>query len=174
MPHCRIIVVGVYSPINRTKDTKTMNKNKYVLVSLLLLVFSLTVSNGVAQEPGTDKGKLKTCTPFLITGKMPHLTKMLMQHWDNAVLNLSDDQKSKLLVIQKKTIGDAQRLGKEISPLENQVAAGSLSGKTPEELKELVQKVAKLRTEATMVHLQCIYNTSNILDQRQLVFLNSL
>jgi hypothetical protein len=151
-----------------------MNKSKFVLVTLLLLVFSLTVTNGMAQGAGAGKGKQKNSTPFLITGKMPHLTKMLMQHWDNAELNLSDDQKSKLLVIRKETIGSAQKLGKEISPLENQVAAGSLSGKTPEKLKELVQKVAELRAEATMVHLQCIYNTSNILNEKQLALLNNL
>ena len=151
-----------------------MNKNKLVLVTLLLLVFSLTVTNGMAQGPGASKGKQKNSTPFLITGKMPHLTKILMQHWDNAELNLSDDQKIKLLVIRKETIGNAQKLGKEISPLENQVAAGSLSGKTPEELKEFVQKVAGLRAEATMVHLQCIYNTSNILNEKQLALLNNL
>lgn len=150
-----------------------MNKSKFILVTLLLLVISLTVSNAMAQGPGAGKGKQKNSTPFLITGKMPHLTKMLVQHWDNTELNLSDEQKSKLLVIRKETIGNAQELGKEISPLENQVAAGSLSGKTPEELKELVQKIAGLRAEATMVHLQCIYNTSNILDQRQLAFLNN-
>lgn len=151
-----------------------MNKSKFILVTLLLLVFSLAVNNGMAQGAGTGKGKQENSTPFLITGKMPHLTKILMQHWDNVELNLSDDQKSKLLVIRKETIGNAQKLGKEISPLENQVAAGSLSGKTPEELKELVQKVAGLRAEATMVHLQCIYSTSSILNQKQLALLNSL
>jgi hypothetical protein len=151
-----------------------MNKSKFILVTLLLLVFSLTVTNGMAQGSGADKGKQKNSSPFLITGKMPHLTKILMQHWDNAELNLSDEQKSKLLVVRKETIGSAQRLGKEISPLENQVAAGSLSGKTPEELKELVQKVAGLKAEATMVHLQCIYDTSNILNEKQLALLHNL
>jgi hypothetical protein len=116
----------------------------------------------------------KTNSPFLITGKMPHLTKLLMQQWDNAELHLSDEQKSKLLVVRKETIGNAQRLGKEISPLENQVVEGSHSGKTPEELQSLVQTIAKLKAEATMTHLQCIYNSSNILDQQQLAFLNSL
>ena len=151
-----------------------MNKSKFVLVTLLLLVFSLTVTNGMAQGAGADKGKQKNSTPFLITGKMPHLTKILMQHWDNAELNLLDEQKSKLLVVRKETIGNAQKLGKEISPLENQVATESLSGKTPEELKELVQKVAGLRAEATMVHLQCIYDTSNILNEKQLALLHNL
>ena len=147
-----------------------MNKNRIALITILLVLFSMSASNLMAQ--GSGKGKNNS--PFLITGKMPHLTKILMQQWDNAELHLSDEQKSKLLVVRKETIGNAQRLGKEIAPLENQVAEGSHSGKTPEELQSLVQTIAGLKAEATMIHLQCIYNTSNILDQQQLTFLNSL
>jgi hypothetical protein len=120
------------------------------------------------------KGQQKKDSPFLITGKMPHLTKLLMQQWDNAALHLTDDQKTKLLVVRKETISGAQKLGKEIKPLENQVAAGSRSGKTPEELQSLVQSVAKLKVSATMIHLQCIYNTSAILKKEQLELLMTL
>jgi predicted small secreted protein len=149
-----------------------MTKTRIALLTVLLVIFSLSAGNVMAQ--GAGKGKQKNSPPFLITGKMPHLTKLLMQQWDNSELHLSDEQKSKLLVVRKETIGDAQKLGQEITPLEKQVAEGSLAGKTPDELQSLVQAIAGLKAEATMVHLRCIYNTSNILDQQQLDFLNNL
>jgi len=146
-----------------------MIKTRITLITVLLMIFSLSAVNLMAQ--GAGNGKQKNSPPFLITGKMPHLTKLLMQEWDNSELHLSDEQKSKLLVVRKETFGDAQKLGKEITPLEKQVAEGSLSGKTPDELRPLVQKIAGLKAEATMVQLQCIYDFSNVLDQQQLAIL---
>ncbi len=147
-----------------------MNKTPNALLTVLLVLLSLSAVNVMAQ----GSGKQKSSPPFLINGKMPHLTKLLMQQWDNTDLPLSDTQKSKLLVVRKDTIGGVQKLGKEIAALENQIAEGSLSGKTPEELGSMVQAVAKLKTEATMIHLHCIYNTRKILDQQQSDFLDKL
>ena len=147
-----------------------MNTFKYLTISLMVVLLSLATVNCMAQ----GKGQQKKDSPFLITGKMPHMTKMLMQQWDNAALYLTDAQKSKLLVIRKQTISGAQGLGKKIAPLENQVAKAISSGKTPEELQSLVQEIAKLKAEATMIHLRCLYNTSAILDQNQLELLKTL
>lgn len=147
-----------------------MNKTYTAVLTVLLVIFSLSAVNGMAQE----SGKQKNSPPFLITGKMPHLTKLLMQQWDNTELNLSETQKSKLLVVRKDTIGGVQKLGKEIAALENQVAEGSLSGKAPEELGSIVQSVARLKAEATMIHLRCIYNTRRILNQQQSDFLGNM
>lgn len=147
-----------------------MRKTCTALITTLLLLFFLSAVNGMAQA----NGKQQNSPPFLITGKMPHLTKLLIQHWDNTELHLSDTQKSKLLVIRKETIEGVQKLSKEIAVLESQIAEGSLSGKAPEELGSMVQAVAKLKTEATMIHLRCIYNTRRILDQQQSDFLNKL
>ncbi len=139
-------------------------------IALMVLTLSLTAVSCMAE----GKGQHKKDSPFLITGKMPHLTKMLMQQWDNTTLHLTDEQKTKLLVVRKETISGAQKLGKEMKPLENQVAEGSRSGKTPEELQPLVQSVAKLKADATMVHLSCLYNTRAILTTEQLELLMTL
>jgi hypothetical protein len=146
-----------------------MIKKSFLLTTVLLLVFTLSAGNLMAQE----RGKQKSNPPFLITGKLPHLTKLLMQQWENTALDLSDEQRTELLVIRKDTISNAQRIGKEIEILEQQVVEDSISGKKPEKMQSLVQDIAKLKTEATMVHLRCIYNTSKILDQRQLDFLKN-
>ncbi len=149
-----------------------MTKMRITLATLLLVIFSLSATNLMAQETGNAKAK--NSPPFLITGKMPHLTKLLMQQWDNPELHLSAEQKGKLLVVRKETIGGVKKLGQKIAPLEQQVADGSTAGKSPDELKSLVQTIAGLKAEATMVHLRCIYNTSTILDQQQLAFLHNL
>jgi hypothetical protein len=140
-----------------------MMKQRIVTVTFLFMVFSLAAVTVMAKENGNQKN-----SPFLITGKMPHLTKLLMQQWDNDELHLLEEQKSKLLVVRKETITGVQKLGKEITVLERQVVDGSLGGRSPEELRSLVQKIEKLKGEATMIHLRCIYTTSNILDQQQL------
>lgn len=134
-------------------------------ISLLICIFS-TVT---LQAQGS--GKQHTNPPFLINGQLPHLTKLLMQQWENPKLHLQEEQKGKLLQIRKETIGGVKRLGGEIAPLERQVVQGSNEGKSPAELQPLVQKIARLRTEASMLHLQCIYKTSKILSKDQLAVL---
>jgi len=143
-----------------------MMKKQFMIVALLFMVVSLSAGQVLAEGGGQNKN-----SPFLITGKLPHLTKLLMQQWDNSELNLTEEQRTRLLVVRKATIGGVQKLGKEITGLEQQVVEGSLGGKTPEELRSFVQKIENLKGEATMVHLQCIYNTSKILDQKQLAIL---
>lgn len=143
-----------------------MQKSRLVLLTVVFIVVALSAGSALAQGKGKQKN-----VPFLITGKLPHLTKLLVKQWENPELHLSDEQKTKLLVVRKETISNAQRLGKEIGALEQQVVEGSLGGKAPEQLQSLVQQVAQLKTEATMVHLRCISNTSKVLDQQQLALL---
>lgn len=143
-----------------------MKKSRLVLLTVVFMIVSLAAGSALAQGKGKQKN-----SPFLITGKLPHHTKLLIKQWDNPELHLLDEQKTKLLVVRKETISAAQKLGKEIGELEQQVVEGSLGGKAPEELQALVQEVAKLKAEATMIHLHCIYNTSKVLDQQQLALL---
>lgn len=150
-----------------------MRKFVALLIALLAVAFSFSATSLLAQEdnPSTEKGVSSESSPFLITGKMPHLTKLLMKQWDNPKLNLSTEQKDKLLMVRKETIAGVKTLTKKITPLEEQVAEGIFAQQTPEGLSSLVQNIAKLKTEATMVHLRCIYDTSGILDTQQLEFL---
>ncbi len=143
-----------------------MKKNILIIATLCLIAISFSTTTVMAKGNGKQKA-----SPFLITGKMPHLTKLLMQKWDNTELQLTEEQKTKLLVIRKETIGGVKDLGKEITALEDQVGQESLEGKSPEELQPLVSQIEKLKGAATMLHLQCIYKTSNILDKQQLAVL---
>ena len=137
-------------------------RNKRLAVVVSVIFFTLLATSVMAQ------GK---SSPFLITGKIPHLTKLLMQQWDNPELNLSDQQKTELLKIRTKTLTQVRKLAPEIGSLEKQVADGIYSDQTPAELSSVVTAIAKLKTEETMIQLRCIDATRKILDQQQLKIL---
>ncbi len=153
-----------------------MTKNSILLLAVLTMIFSLSTANLMAQGNNSPdgNGQQKTNPPFLITNNLPHFAKLLIQHWDNPALHLSEEQKAKLLVVRKETMAGAQKLGQEIASIERQVTEGIFDGKTPDELHALVQTIAGLKAEATMIHLRCIFDTIRILDQQQLDVLKTL
>jgi hypothetical protein len=91
-----------------------------------------------------------------------------MQQWDNPTLHLTEEQKTQLLVVRKETITGVKSLTPQIISLQEQVTDDIFMGKTPDDLDSVVQTISKLKTEATMLHLKCIYDTSQILNQQQL------
>ncbi len=136
----------------------------------LAIIFSQSSSNLMAQGNNSPakEDQQKEQSPFLITGELPHLTKLLMQQWDNSTLHLTEKQKPQLLVVRKNTIESVENLAPQIISLQKQVTEGIVTGKTPEELYSVVQAISQLKAEATMVHLKCIFDTSRILTQQQL------
>ncbi len=109
--------------------------------------------------------------PFLIQGKLPHLTGMVKTLWDDKDFALTDEQKTKLLKVRTYTMKNAKALGKQIHKLESEVVDKSSDNVEPKLLQDKVNKLASLRAEATMVHLKCIYNTREILTEDQLYIL---
>jgi len=126
---------------------------------ILLLLLTLTVLSAGQK-------------PFLIQGKLPHLTGMIKVLWDDEDLELNAKQKTKLLEVRKYTMKNAKALGKQIRKLETEIVDESNDNNThPKLLKERVNKLASLRAKATMVHLKCIYDTRKILTEDQLYIL---
>ncbi len=109
--------------------------------------------------------------PFLIQGKLPHLTGMVKMLWDDKDFALTDEQKTKLIEVRKYTMKNAKALGKQINKLEAEIVGKSNDNVEPKLLQNKVSKLASLRAEATMVHLKCIYNTRDILTEDQLYIL---
>jgi len=134
----------------------------------LLTAFSLLGTTGIGISSLQASQTNKPSKPFLIQGKLPHLTGMVKMMWDDEDLALSPKQKKELLKIRKKTLTKAKSLNKQIIPLENEIVQKSLKGVAPQELEKDVKHLAQLRAEATMVHLQCIYNTRKVLTQEQI------
>ncbi len=106
--------------------------------------------------------------PFLVAGMMPHLTGILKQHWDDSDLELTPEQKVVLLEIRKATLSAVMGLAKELDPLESSLAEQAMKSTPPDQLAPLVDTISGLKTEATMVHLRCIHDTMEVLDDRQL------
>ncbi len=87
----------------------------------LITAFSLlgTTSIGVGSlQASQTKNPSK---PFLIQGKLPHLTGMVKMMWNDEDLALSSKQKKELLKIRKETLTKAKSLNKQIIPLENEI-----------------------------------------------------
>ena len=131
-------------------------KIKYLTI-LSLLVLTIGSTSLVAKQK-----------PFLIHGKLPHLTGTIMQLWDDEDLALTAEQKTKLKQIRLKTVSGLATLKGEVFPLEDEIVKASINGANPEDLEEDVEKLAELRAEATIIHLNCIYDTKNVLTRKQL------
>jgi len=112
--------------------------------------------------------------PFLTQGYIPHYTKKLASNWDSDFLELSDKQKSKLIKIRKETMSEVNKSKALLAPLEQELADKILKNEKPENLKNLIKKIAVYKSEATMVHLKCVYNTQQVLTTEQLNLLPSL
>ena len=106
--------------------------------------------------------------PFLIQGKLPHLTMLVKAFWNDADVAFTEEQKSKLLIICKNTMEGAKKLAQQINPLEAKIVKETKEGATPKSLQKSVSKLASLRAEATMLHISCIYNTKAILTEDQI------
>lgn len=147
-----------------------MFKKMVLSLAMLTTLFLLSSTMLMAEENSSSaKGdQQRKQSPFLITGELPHLTKMLMQQWDNATLQLTEEQKALLLVVREETMTGVKSLAPQIAPLQKMVKEGVFRGKTPDELRAVVQDIAMLKTKATMIHLKCIYDTREILNRQQL------
>ena len=134
-----------------------------LVLGAVLLTATVVPSTLSASAPK----KAQQVKPFLIQGKLPHLTMMVKMMWDDKDLALTKAQKQKLLKIRKETIGGIKKLKPEIVALENKIVQASNSGANPASLKKDVYKLANLRAKATMIHLRCLFNTRKVLTQEQ-------
>ncbi len=137
------------------------------VIALLTCTAAVLAEDTHTDDSGT-KMKPSARTPFLVAGKMPHLTGMLKQHWDDPNLELTPEQKEALLLIRKNTMTAVMGLAEKLDELESSLAEQAMAAVPPDQLASLVDKISNLKTEATMVHLRCIHDTMEILDDRQL------
>jgi len=144
---------------------------RYALAVVVIALLTSTAAVFSEEAQAGDSGaavKPSARKPFLVAGKMPHLTGILKQNWDDADLELTAEQKMGLLVIRKNTMSAVMGLAGELDPLESSLAEQAMAGTPPDELAPLVDKISALKTEATMTHLRCLHDTMEILDDRQL------
>jgi Spy/CpxP family protein refolding chaperone len=118
--------------------------------------------------------KKKLSSPFLIKHGLPHMTKVLMKHWDDPKLALTPEQKKKLMDVRKETMGSVMKIKPEVKQLRREIVQASRRGVKADSLKEKVEKLAALEAEATMIHLKCIENTNAVLTKEQVGYLMKL
>ena len=150
-----------------------MPKRAYLIsfvIALLTCIVAVS-SEEVRTQDGGAAMKPPARMPFLVDGKMPHLTGILKQHWDDPDLELTTEQKAVLLLIRKNTMSSVMDLVGELDQLESSLAEQAMAATPPDQLAPLVDKISGLKAEATMVHLRCIHDTMEILDDRQLAVL---
>jgi len=149
----------------------TIRKTLAAFVIFLLTWTAAVFSEEAHAHDGGAEMKPPATKPFLVVGKMPHLTGILKGRWDDADLKLTPEQKKVLLEIRKDTMSAVVGLAGELDPLESSLAEQAMAATPPDQLAPLVDKISDLKTEATMVHLRCIHDTMEVLDDRQLATL---
>jgi Spy/CpxP family protein refolding chaperone len=148
------------------KQGREMKKYIVVLVGGALFIATGVMTPLHATQTPQKKGK-----PFLIQGKLPHLTMLVKQLWDDEDLALTPQQKKQLLHIRKETLSKVQSLAPKIVALEEKIVQASNDAVEPLKLQKDVEQLASLRAEATMAHLRCLYNTRKVLTKEQLYIL---
>lgn len=137
-----------------------MNTKTLTLLGTILLALSIMSTSLSAKQK-----------PFLIHGQLPHLTKNVMQLWDDEDLALTPQQQKKLKKIRMRTVGGLATIKGEVFPLEAEIVQASAKGIDPETMEDELEKLAELRAEATMLHLRCIYDTRAVLSKKQLLLI---
>ena len=119
-----------------------------------------------------DKINALKGSPFLVNSDgLPHMTKLLIQNWDKAKLGLTPEQKEKLLVVRKETLGVVKKIKQKLKLLEAEVAEAMIDREEPKSVYKNLEEIAKLKLEASRVHLKCIAQTTAILSEEQVAFL---
>ncbi len=109
---------------------------------------------------------------FLIQRGLPHYSIILKHLWNDKELALTKEQKDKLLVIRRDTIGGIKKLLPEFLKLKKEILKGAKSGADVATLSKLVDKVASIKAEATKIHLKCISDTKTVLTKEQMRYID--
>ena len=111
-------------------------------------------------------------SPFLLNSRaLPHMTKVLVENWDKGTLALSAEQKEKLLVIRKETMSAVKHIKKKIKVLEAEIIEIVVDAEDLKNADSKIDAVAKLKAEATKVHLKCLADTVETLNEQQMELL---
>lgn len=126
---------------------------------LFLTVLALNAANIEERFPGDY---------FLIHKNLPHYMKVFRMHGDDPALGLDTKQKKKLSAFQESVVLKVTKIASQIKELELIVQKRIVHENAKSaDLKELITKIAKLRTDLTMEHLNCINQVQQVLTPKQ-------
>ena len=129
--------------------------------------------NMITKMQTNNKLKALKNSPFLINkDELPHLTKILMEHWNKAKLGLTAEQKEKLLVVREETLSGVKKIKKALKVLEAEVIELTMDEDvTTKNIQTKVDEISKLKAQATMIQLKCLKDSVKILNEKQLELL---
>jgi len=126
----------------------------------------------IKEMQGNDKVNVLKNSPFLVNVEgLPHMTKLLVQNWDKAKLGLTPEQKEKLLVVRKETLGAVKKIKQQLKPLEDEIAEAMIDREDPKSVEKQLEQIAQLKLEGSKIHLKCIAETTAILSEEQVAYL---
>jgi len=154
---------------------KKLTITSLTALSLLLVSAQATEINTMSEasmaKMGTKMHAQRKDSPFLIKHGIPHMTNLLKMSWDDAKLALTPEQKEKLLVVRKETMGSVKALKTQVQALRNEIRKAAVTDAKATDLKAKVEKLAAFEVEATMVHLKCLDNSKAVLKPEQITYI---
>ena len=105
---------------------------------------------------------------FLIPKNLPFSMGLVLHHPQSSTLNLTKEQKDKLVKVKAETVPNVTKMAKEIKNLElSLVKQITQEAKKASELDELVDTIAQKKATLTKAHLKCIETVRDTLTQEQ-------
>ncbi len=105
---------------------------------------------------------------FLVSQNLPYLVGTALFHPQSDTLKLSKEQLAKFVEMKKTIVPVSAKLAKEAKTLELELAkAIVVEKKDPKSLDGLVDKIAKIKTDMTKAHLDCIHTVQGLLSAEQ-------
>lgn len=94
---------------------------------------------------------------FLMPNSMPHFMGIYMKKGGKKILNPTQEQHEKISAHAKKIMPNIMAKATQAKNIEEKIAKAVIfEGKTAVELASQIDKVAKLRRELTIIHLDCL------------------
>jgi len=104
---------------------------------------------------------------------LPSPMRFIMKHESDAKFALTDAQKKTFEAQRNKMMPKMKKLKDEIRALSQEIKAACKKGETAAEQKERVEKLATLKTEATMMKLTCIEKVKATLTKEQKAYISA-
>jgi len=105
---------------------------------------------------------------FLVHQNLPYLVGLSLYHPKSSTLGLSKKQINEIIAIKKSTVPAVIKKAQDIKLLELKLAQNiAIDVNTPQSQYEIVDAIAKLKTELTKAHLKCINAVRAVLTKKQ-------
>jgi len=110
-------------------------------------------------------------SPLLVEKGLTPLLRIVMMSAKDKLLGLDVEQYAKLMVIKKDMMTRSKEMKKELRAISKSVKMSVASGTTVDAIRDDVIKLASLRANITLLRIECMNRTKEILTKDQLIYL---